>query len=218
MENILKYALAVKTEHRANVFLEHKIQILLEYALATTNLLSENRSDGEVKTIPNTLKEAMETPQAAKWKEVADREMESLGNHKVFDLVSSVSVPSEKKVIGTKWVFKVKADHTLKGRVVVQGWRQVPGIDCRWTYAPVCRIQSIWMAVAIAVHENWEVLQLDVQTACHNASVQEEVYVKTPPGYGRRYNWTPSSNETLKQFLRTPSESLQLVQHHKRLV
>ena len=102
----------------------------------------------------------------------------------MFDLVSLASVPSEKKVIGTKWVFKVKADHTLKGRVVVQGWGQVPGIDCGCTYAPVCRIQSIRMALAIAAHENWEVLQLDVQAAFLNASVQEEVYVKTPPGYG----------------------------------
>ena len=40
------------------------------------------------------------------------------------------------------------------------------------------------MALTIAAHENWEVLQLDVQTAFLNASVQEEVYVTTPPGYG----------------------------------
>ena len=86
-------------------------------------------------------------------------------------------------MIGTKWVFKVKADHTLKGRVVIQGWGQVPGIDCGCTYAPVCRIQSILMALAIAASEDWKVFQRDIQTAFLNAEVQEEVYVKTPPGY-----------------------------------
>ena len=75
-------------------------------------------------TPPNTLKEAMETPQAAEQKVAADREMASLEKHDVVDLVSSASVSSEKKVIGTKWVLKVKTDLTLIGRVVVEGWRR----------------------------------------------------------------------------------------------
>ena len=109
--------------------------------------------------------------------------MDSLQKHTVFDLVSPDSVPPEQKVVGTKWVLKVKADHTLKGRVVVRGWGQVPGIDCCCTYAPVCRIQSIRMALAINANEDWDVFQLDVQTAFLNAEVQEEVHVRTPPGY-----------------------------------
>ena len=98
--------------------------------------------------------------------------MASLENHEVFDLAFSGSVPSE-KVIVRKWSPKVKANHTLKGRVVVQGWRQGPGVDCGCTYAPICRIQSNRMALTIAVHENWEVLQLYVETAFRNASVLE---------------------------------------------
>ena len=109
--------------------------------------------------------------------------MDSPQKHAVFDLVSPDSVPPEHKLIRTKWVFKVKADHTLKGRVVVRGCGQVPGIDCGCTYAPVCRIQSIRMALATAASEVWEVFQLDVQTAFLNAEVHEEVYVTTPPGY-----------------------------------
>ena len=44
-------------------------------------------------------------------------------------------------------------------------------------------MQGIRMALAIAASEDWEVLQLDVQTAFLNAEVQEEMYVRTPPGY-----------------------------------
>ena len=54
---------------------------------------------------------------------------------------------------------------------MVQGWRQVPGVDPGCAYAPVCRIQSIRMA-------------LDVQTVFLNAIIEEEVYVKILPGYG----------------------------------
>ena len=39
------------------------------------------------------------------------------------------------------------------------------------------------MALALAASEDWEVFQLDVQTAFLNAEIQEEVYVKTPSGY-----------------------------------
>ena len=60
-------------------------------------------------------------------------------------------------------MFKAKADHKLKGQVVVQRRGQVPEIDSGCTYAPVCRIQSIRMALANAAHENWAVLQVGVQ-------------------------------------------------------
>ena len=58
---------------------------ILDYALTTSNSISEHRSDGEVAAIPNTFEEAMEAPQAAKWKEAADKEMASLEKHEVFD-------------------------------------------------------------------------------------------------------------------------------------
>ena len=76
----------------------------------------------------------------------------------------------------------VKACRTLKGRVVVQGWGLAPGIDCGCTHAPVRRIQSIRLALDIAASGDWEVRQLDVQTVFLSAEVQEEGYVKTPPG------------------------------------
>lgn len=108
--------------------------------------------------------------------------MEILQKRSVFELVSPASVPPAHKVIGTKWVFKVEADHALKGRVAVQSWGQASGIDCGCTCAPVCRIQSTRMALAIAASEDWEVLQLDVQTAFLNSKVDAEVHVKASPG------------------------------------
>ena len=50
--------------------------------------------------------------------------------------------------------------------------------------APVCRLQSIRMMLAIADKLDYEVLMLDVQTAFLNADIEEEVYVKITPGYG----------------------------------
>ena len=76
---------------------EHKMGILLDYALATSNPLSEHRSDGEGIAFPNTyaFRVAMESSHAAKWKEALEKGMARLEKHEVVDLVSSGSIRSE---------------------------------------------------------------------------------------------------------------------------
>ena len=86
-------------------------------------------------------------------------------------------------MVGSRWVNKIKADDLFKSRLVVLGWAQVPGIDCGGTFAPVCRLQSTRMMLAIPAELDYEVLMLDMQTAFLNADVEEEVYVKMAPGY-----------------------------------
>lgn len=66
----------------------------------------------------------------------------------VFDRIPFSEVLSGAKLHGTRWVFKFKPNGLLKGRLVVQEWSQVPGIDCGWTYAPVFWLQSIRMLLA----------------------------------------------------------------------
>ena len=107
-----------------------------EYAYAATNLQESCLRGGEKERIPNTFKEAMSLPKAAYWKEAADKEIQSLEKHGVYELVPMLFVPSSQNVVGTRWVNKIKADGTFKSRLVVQGWPQVPGIDYGGTFAP----------------------------------------------------------------------------------
>ena len=81
-ENLLEYAMVARTEHRLDGAQKHKMEILLGYALASRNPIYFGAPFGwEVVVIPNTFKEAMETPQAAEWKEAADKEMASQEKH-----------------------------------------------------------------------------------------------------------------------------------------
>ena len=75
----------------------------------------------------------------------------------------------------------MKADDLFKRRLVVQRWAQVPGIDCGGTFAPVYKLQSIRMMLAIAAELDYEVLMLD--TVSLNADVEEEVNIKMALGY-----------------------------------
>ena len=102
--------------------------------------------------VPRTIQEARASPEAAEWTAAAEREIESLKERKVYKLVPRTAVPPGRKRIKSKWVFKRKADGSFKGRLVAQGWNQVPGLDCGSTFAPVCRLPSVRMMACIVVH------------------------------------------------------------------
>ena len=154
----------------------------LEYACVTNNTQIHSRSEGEmIKTIPNIFKEAMRLPEAKMGKAASDKEMKSLQDLKVYTLVPRSDVPPGQKVIGSKWVYEVKADNTHKARLVAKEWNRVPGSDCGGTFAPVCRLQSIRTVLAIAADMNWGIVQLDVKTAFLYADIEEDVFVETAP-------------------------------------
>lgn len=59
------------------------------------------------------------------WFDAMKTEIDSLRDHDVWELVE---LPKDRKLVGSKWVFKVKrnADGSLercKARLVAQGWR-----------------------------------------------------------------------------------------------
>ncbi|GJR34804.1 putative ribonuclease H-like domain-containing protein [Tanacetum coccineum] len=66
-----------------------------------------------------------------------------------------VDLPSGKKAIGIKWVFKNKRDKRSivvknKARLIAHGFRQEEGIDCDEVFAPVARIEAISLFLAFA--------------------------------------------------------------------
>ena len=91
-------------------------------------------------------------------------------------------------MIGTKWIFKNKFNEhgTIirnKSRLVAQGYTQVEGVDFDETFAPVARLESIRILLAIASYLNFKLYQMDVKSAFLNGMLQEEVYVEQPKGF-----------------------------------
>ena len=81
-----------------------------EVAYTMTNMQPSCSGGGESDRVPSTYKEAMGLPQVARLKTASDKEIASLEKHGVFDLVPITSVPAGHKVVGTRWVIKVKAE------------------------------------------------------------------------------------------------------------
>ena len=131
---------------------------------------------------PKGVTEALKEPS---WVEAMQEELlqfERLGVWKLVDL------PKGEKKIGTRWVLKCKKDDRgvivrNKARLVVQGFRQIEGIDYNEVYAPVARLEAIRIFLSYASNQNFKVYQLDVKSAFLYGKIQEKVYVSQPPGF-----------------------------------
>lgn len=97
-------------------------------------------------------------------------------------------LPKGHKAIGLKWVYKLKKDASgnvlkHKARLVAKGYAQREGVDFDEVFAPVARLETIRVLLALSAHGNWEVHHMDVKSAFLNGHLQEEVYVLQPPGF-----------------------------------
>ncbi|GJS23757.1 ribonuclease H-like domain, reverse transcriptase, RNA-dependent DNA polymerase [Tanacetum coccineum] len=61
--------------------------------------------------------------------------------------------------------------------------RQEHGIDFEEVFAPVARMETIRLLLAIAANNKWEVHHLDVKSAFLHGDLKEEVYVTQPEGF-----------------------------------
>ncbi|GJV21831.1 zinc finger, CCHC-type containing protein [Tanacetum coccineum] len=134
---------------------------------------------------PRTYNEAMQSRDSAFWKEAIDDEIGSIMENNTWVLSN---LPPGYKSLGCKWIFKrkMKVDGTInkfKARLVIQGFRQKEGIDYFDTYAPVARITTIRLLLALAAIHNLVIHQMDVKTAFLNGDLDEEVYMKQPKGF-----------------------------------
>ena len=99
-----------------------------------------------------------------------------------------VELPTGHRAIGLKWVYKVKRDEhgnivRHKARLVAKGYVQRAGVDYDEVFAPVARMESVRLMLAVAAHQGWEVHHMDVKSAFLNGDLQEEVYVSQPAGF-----------------------------------
>ena len=119
------------------------------------------------------------------WRNAMEEEYESIMQNNTWELTE---LPEHKKPIGCKWIYKpkFKSDGSIdkyKARLVAKGYSQTKGIDYAETFAPVAKLNTIRLLIALATKYNWKLNQLDVKSAFLNGELKEEVYLTQPEGF-----------------------------------
>jgi hypothetical protein len=119
------------------------------------------------------------------WRAAMDLEIQALCQNGTWQLVSP---RPDLNVIDSKWVFKVKqhADGSIeryKARLVAKGFKQWYGLDYEDTFSPVVKPTTIRLLLSHAITRGWSLRQLDVQNAFLHGVLEEEVYMRQPPGF-----------------------------------
>jgi hypothetical protein len=70
-----------------------------------------------------------------------------------------------------------------KSRLVTQGFSQKEGIDYEETFPPVAHLEEIRILLSFSVAKGFNLHQMDVKSAFLNGVLDEEVYVRQPPGF-----------------------------------
>ncbi|WVZ70762.1 hypothetical protein U9M48_019404 [Paspalum notatum var. saurae] len=129
---------------------------------------------GDIHRRPRDVSHALSDPNCVN---AMHEELENFERNHVWDLVEP---PPNYLPIGTKWDGIVVRN---KARLVAQGFCQKEGIDYEETFAPVARLEAIRILLAFAASKGFKLQQMDVKSAFLNGFIEEEVYVRQPPGF-----------------------------------
>jgi hypothetical protein len=140
---------------------------------------------GSIEDDPMSVKEAKNRPDWAKWKVAMDDEIEQLRKLGTWTLVE---LPQGRVAIDNKWVYRLKRDiegiiQKHKARLVAKGFEQIYGIDYGDTFAPVMRLDTLRLLLALATKLGLEIHVVDIVGAYLNGKLEEIIYMKQPPEY-----------------------------------
>ncbi|KAK1573578.1 hypothetical protein QYE76_018538 [Lolium multiflorum] len=133
-------------------------------------------------TEPYDFRAALASPH---WRMAMEAEYTALQKNETWRLVPPRSGVN---IIDCKWVFKIKrqADGSIdryKARLVAKGLKQRQGLDYEDTFSPVVKPTTIRMLLSMALTQGWHLRQLEIQNAFLHGILQEEVFMRQPPGF-----------------------------------
>jgi hypothetical protein len=131
---------------------------------------------------PSCFSEASKSPE---WREAMNHEFDALLTTKTWSLCP---LPAGRHAVRNKWVYKLKQKpdgsiERYKARLVAKGFDQRSGVDYTETFSPVIKPATVRVVLAIAVHHNWSIRQLDISNAFLHGNLNEDVYMTQPQGF-----------------------------------
>ena len=120
-----------------------------------------------------------------------------------------VPIPVARKIVGSKWVFKLKQDadgnvNRHKASLVAQEFSQQLGLDFDDLYAPVVRYDLLRMLIVLAAYHNWWPQQLDIKAAFLYNNLEKDIHMQLPEG-SRIESMCAKLNKCIYRLKQSPS-------------
>ena len=131
-------------------------------------------------TEPKTFQEAWHSPVEEEKEncQIAIRkEIRHMINRGVWRKINRVKILENRRLIGNKWVFKIKNVGTYRARLVALRYSQIPGIEHTDNFATVAHDVSFRIALTRMMVENLDSLVVEVETAFLYGSIEEEIFM-----------------------------------------
>nr|GEX26245.1 retrovirus-related Pol polyprotein from transposon TNT 1-94 [Tanacetum cinerariifolium] len=127
-------------------------------------------------------------PQVSEYRWTKDHPLKQVRGNPSKPVWELIDNPFGKSVIRLKWLWKNKKDEDQtvirnKAGLIAKGYAQEEGIDFAKSFAPVARLEAVWIFVTYTAHKSCPIYQMDVKTAFINGPLKEEVYVAQPDGF-----------------------------------
>lgn len=129
-----------------------------------------------------TYQEAVRGPDKLKWEEAIRKEKKLLQSNSTWKLVDRDEVRN-KKLLSTKWIFKIKDYEIYKARLVVQGCEQRQDIDYIDTYSPVMDSAFLRILFALIANCKYQYLKFDIKAAFLYRDLKQEIYMQPLEGF-----------------------------------
>lgn len=135
----------------------------------------------------------VQTPQQAsnalrilEWYDALRLEFEALKSNQTWELVID-KMPSD-NIIDSLWVFKVKHHQDgiverLKAHLVIDGARQIKGVDYHDTFSSVIKVVSILLVMMVAITWGGKLAQMNNRNAFLNGLLDERIIMQQPLGF-----------------------------------
>ncbi|CAI7755299.1 unnamed protein product [Closterium sp. NIES-54] len=154
---------------------------------------------------PRSYAEAITGPYSSQWQVAMDAEMASWKSTGTY--VDAVPL-SWANIVDGMWIFRVKrplgSPPAFKARHVARGFSQRRGVDYFQTFSPTPKMTTLRVLLHVAAQRDYELHSLDFSTAFLQGSLNEEIWLRRPPGFTgfAALGFTPSTADP-SLFLRT---------------
>jgi hypothetical protein len=145
-----------------------------------------NNAFAPMENEPTTYKEAIQRSDSKRWYTAMEKEVKSLLDAGTWKPIERATVPSNHRILKGKWVYKLKRDGTYKARWVVKGFEQVKGLDYQQIFAAVVRADTFRTLLAIATLLDWDISNIDIDSAFLYGEIDSEVYIELPEGFSEQ--------------------------------